>query len=585
MKLKYISFDIYNTLVGRLYPTEVLYKMMDEKLSTDAKFKVYDFFEKRIRAEQILIAQRKRYYSLLDIYNSGAFFNIDNQIRKYLIQLEEEFETQNAYPLEEGKRLFEQYKEQGKNIIYISDMYLSSETLKNILLKNGYEPGKVYVSCECNASKRDGTLFKQVLKVLGVPGQAVLHIGDAIRSDIINASISGLYVHRVSKNSVISGDDYYNLGFKYFGRLMFEFVKWIHRQSYGRKLIFLTREGAFFQQCFKIAFDDNSALMAVSRKSVIKGALPALLEKKCFSEIVSEMSIQLTDTVFDLFRRVGLSNDNYQDELQKIEVFGHDIISKQTLSKLDILFENNKTKIVSELQGCQNMLDKYLKQFVDKNDSVALVDIGWKGSMQSALQTFWQSTEGPQDVLGLYFGTTQKENKQGFLFEAGERRGQDTLCFSGLIEILTTPCMGSVTGYRLDGDVVIPTYAKPEFSKESSLHISAVQQGILEYIRRASFFKDYVDVGLEKEKERFVQWGCFPCRSHINLLENLDVYDNDVYLKLIEPITIGDLIHPKEIKRKLLQSKWKTAALKKLFILNLPYNQLINYLRKKYGKN
>ncbi len=585
MYIQYVSFDIYDTLVRRLYPTEILYKMMGERLKLDAKFQVDDFSAKRIEAEQILIAQGNRYYNLFDIYSSGVFSGIDDDNKHYLIQLEEEFETQNTYPIAEGKRLFNQYIEQGKNIICISDMYLCSETLRKILLRNGYNPEKVYVSCECGASKRDGTLFKHVLKELDIQARTVLHIGDAIRSDILNAWRSGLHTYRVSRSGVISSDYCFNIGFHRFGRLMLEFVKWIHRQSDGRKLIFLTREGAFFQQCYQMTFDEITELMAVSRKSVIKSALPTLLEKKLFSEIVSDMSFQLTDTVSDLFSRVGLSIENYQDELQKMGVLEQDSINQSTLRRLDILFEKNKCTIISELSDSRILLEKYLNQFVDKNDSVALVDIGWKGSMQNTLQALWQATEGPQDVIGLYFGTTQKENKRGFLFEAEEGRAQDTLCFSGLIEILTTPCMGSVTGYRLDGNAAVPVLAEPEFTKESSIHIGAVQQGIFEYIRRASYFIDYIDVGLEKEKDRFVRWGCLPSRTDIIRLGDLDVYDNNAYLKLVEPITISDYIHPKEIKRKLLQSKWKTAALKKIFIFNLPYNQIINYLRKKHNKS
>ena len=585
MYIQYVSFDIYDTLVRRLYPTEILYKMMGERLKLDAKFQVDDFSAKRIEAEQILIAQGNRYYNLFDIYSSGVFSGIDDDNKHYLIQLEEEFETQNTYPIAEGKRLFNQYIEQGKNIICISDMYLCSETLRKILLRNGYNPEKVYVSCECGASKRDGTLFKHVLKELDIQARTVLHIGDAIRSDILNAWRSGLHTSRVSRSGVISSDYCFNIGFHRFGRLMLEFVKWIHRQSDGRKLIFLTREGAFFQQCYQMTFDEITELMAVSRKSVIKSALPTLLEKKLFSEIVSDMSFQLTDTVSDLFSRVGLSIENYQDELQKMGVLEQDSINQSTLRRLDILFEKNKCTIISELSDSRILLEKYLNQFVDKNDSVALVDIGWKGSMQNTLQALWQATEGPQDVIGLYFGTTQKENKRGFLFEAEEGRAQDTLCFSGLIEILTTPCMGSVTGYRLDGNAAVPVLAEPEFTKESSIHIGAVQQGIFEYIRRASYFIDYIDVGLEKEKDRFVRWGCLPSRTDIIRLGDLDVYDNNAYLKLVEPITISDYIHPKEIKRKLLQSKWKTAALKKIFIFNLPYNQIINYLRKKHNKS
>ena len=93
------------------------------------------------------------------------------------------------------------------------------------------EPEKVYVSCECSASKRDGMLFKKVLRELGVSARAVLYIGNAIRSDIINAWKRGLHVYRVSRSGIVSTDKYFELGFQRFGRLIFEFIKWIHRQS------------------------------------------------------------------------------------------------------------------------------------------------------------------------------------------------------------------------------------------------------------------------------------------------------------------------------------------------------------------
>lgn len=48
MKIEYVSFDIYDTLVGRLYPTEILYEMMGERFRTDAMFQVADFSAKRI---------------------------------------------------------------------------------------------------------------------------------------------------------------------------------------------------------------------------------------------------------------------------------------------------------------------------------------------------------------------------------------------------------------------------------------------------------------------------------------------------------------------------------------------------------
>ena len=57
----------------------------------------------------------------------------------------------------------------GKRIIVVSDMYLPSRFLHNVLLKNGFSPERVFVSGELGVSKgRDGGAFRAIASKLGI---------------------------------------------------------------------------------------------------------------------------------------------------------------------------------------------------------------------------------------------------------------------------------------------------------------------------------------------------------------------------------------------------------------------------------
>ena len=87
-KVQYVSFDIYNTLIGRLYSTETLYRMIGEKIQLDGLFQMADFSAKRIEAEKILAAQGKRYYGIWNIYSTGVFADLDDQKWNCLIRFD-----------------------------------------------------------------------------------------------------------------------------------------------------------------------------------------------------------------------------------------------------------------------------------------------------------------------------------------------------------------------------------------------------------------------------------------------------------------------------------------------------------------
>src|SRR5574344_349740 len=156
MSKKIISMDVFDTAIIR-----TVYKPSDLFGLISDEFKI-----KRIEAET-KARQNKTCYNIDDIY---AF------LPGYDKQVEIELELENCRPNPTFLRMYDKNK-----VIFISDMYLSSEIIKKMLIKCGYEDPKVFVSCEWNAHKGDGGLFK------AIPVQVSEHYGDNYIADILGA--------------------------------------------------------------------------------------------------------------------------------------------------------------------------------------------------------------------------------------------------------------------------------------------------------------------------------------------------------------------------------------------------------------
>ena len=64
-------------------------------------------------------------------------------------------------------------------------MYLTTSIVTEILANAGYEIDKVYVSCDCNAKKKNGALFKYVLEKEKLNRNEIIHFGDSYKVDIL----------------------------------------------------------------------------------------------------------------------------------------------------------------------------------------------------------------------------------------------------------------------------------------------------------------------------------------------------------------------------------------------------------------
>jgi hypothetical protein len=259
--------------------------------------------------------------------------------------------------------------------------------------------------------------------------------------------------------------------------LFHEFSYWLidSCQQLGiKKLYFFTREGAFFLELVK-AFqekfnfcDIECHLLSVSRLATF---LPSV-------DIHSENAFQRLWNIYPnqspkaFFTSLGVQDPR----LQKIYTQEYDgdydtiLLNIAKNPNFNRFLENKTVKsIIANAIDCKkSLLAEYLKQNCFFNETpVAVVDIGWRGSIQDNLSLIFPEKK----MYGLYFGLHRFKGKlipanrfkKAFLFDANN--GLTNRLFISLMrfvlpfEFLCTPAQGSVKGYIFDknGTVIAET--------------------------------------------------------------------------------------------------------------------------------
>lgn len=179
-----ISFDIFDTLLTRkvLYPKDV-FRLIECSVQT-----AFDFYKTRREAELNLLKTTNP--NIWEIYSrmaddTGMTAKEAENLRKAEIEMEKRVITCR----QDVKQIFNYAKACGKEVYLVSDMYLTKDTLSDLLEMfglTGYQ--EIFVSCEYRTSKT-GYLFSFLQEKC--KGKKCLHIGDNKSADIISARNSG----------------------------------------------------------------------------------------------------------------------------------------------------------------------------------------------------------------------------------------------------------------------------------------------------------------------------------------------------------------------------------------------------------
>ena len=180
-----------------------------------------------------------------------------------------ETERNNILPITENINILKKILSEGKHVVLISDMYLSSEQIRSLLIPFDkiFEDIKIYVSNEYNKAKHNGEIYDYVAQKENVNYKNWIHHGDNSFSDIKKAKEKGIIANLLKyedlmpyekfniwphiddyKYQVLMGcaratrmlsadkSDAYKFGCSFAGPILYNYVSWLINQAIERDI-------------------------------------------------------------------------------------------------------------------------------------------------------------------------------------------------------------------------------------------------------------------------------------------------------------------------------------------------------------
>jgi predicted HAD superfamily hydrolase len=431
-------------------------------------------------------------------------------------------------------------------VVLVSDTYFEENHILQFLAK---EPRlnfhQLFLSCEYGCSKQGG-LFKIVLQKLNVRRESILHIGDNLKSDIKAASCLGIKTLHFSKydpdfedilrrewstdlsNRTPLLDDkegdfgltslrcqmgyhshlqslkleerfYWKYGAQVLGPILWGFIHWVYERchSMGQNKVFcLMREGKLYAELIQryAPYYPGHQLEAtplwVSRVFMSHAAITDGGGR----ELTALMKVFIEKANVETFLKcLGLDVDQMGKWKEKRHMLLEDKRLKKSLIK-SLQDPSLKRQIIQYALLKRQRFFKYLSTCVQiqSPNQMTLVDVGWKGTTQGALQHMLHLINSPATVNGLYLGTlnTFRDGiqdgsiREGFLFRGGHPK--TTRAYQkGLFVLEQTATAETGVGPLADIDengniVTHPMWFTPQQQHQASL----VQKGIFAFFDR-----------------------------------------------------------------------------------------------------
>lgn len=424
-----ISFDVFDTLIMRktLRPSDV-FEIVENK-ANKIGIKIEKFHLIRKMAET---NNPKHNYNIYDIYKIvQELSGITNKEAETLLNLEVEVEKHVLIRREKMVEILEYAINLGKRVYLISDMYLTTLLLEQILENlniKGYE--KIFVSCDCELCKWDG-LFARFKSE--IPGESYLHIGDhqvadsycaqqqgldafailkasdmleissyaSIKSYLTNVnerSLVGLFIAKAFNNPFsmyqTSGrleiDKVYDLGYLYTGPLISSFMIWMINELKTNKyddILFAARDGYLIKKlydkaigCLKIELPQG-IYFQISREVALKATVMNEVDLEWLCILPYKENLR---TVFQ--KKFKLSDDEIAifDETKYKSVVSYGLAHK------DIIFKKSRQIREHYLEYIESLGLKTQKKY-------AFFDLVASGTCQDSLVRIL-----PFELVGLY---------------------------------------------------------------------------------------------------------------------------------------------------------------------------------------
>ncbi len=473
-QIKYVLFDIFDTIVSRKVQPEYVKKIWSNQLIKYFKLKfeatylygIRNQIEEDLGNENVALGNdcEVTYDSIIKrLYKT---LNIKIPYKKFLdgckeieINIESEVLIPDDVIIKEIKKL----RKEGKKINCVSDMYLSQKMIENIFDNLGIKElfDNIFVSCEYLKNKKTGKLYDIVLKKLNAKPDDCIMIGDNYYSDYEipeKKGIKGIHLNRnknyefyqqylnthspkiiynnINKLLKTTDDDFEHSIFS-----LYNFIEKLYYELLSRnveEVFFLSREGEYLKKLFDYYCDNiygrkiHSHYLYVSRKATY---LPSLkkLEDEDFSSLLNQYSYitiveflrslnfekEEVNQIIDSYKKDSkilldkfISDKNYKKQLEHI-------ITDDVNKKIPNFIKSGSLKVLKNNETFKKIYEK--NRLEQKNNFIKYINQKTKNNHIYVVDIGWNGSiqNNIQNILGdsytvegFYFGMNRRNKKE-----------------------------------------------------------------------------------------------------------------------------------------------------------------------------
>lgn len=426
--MRLASFDIFDTtLLRRCGRPEAVWNALAENL----------FPEEMDLQEAFVVWRRNAQGETLEEKYDGidsSFLYFSGIDKKGMMQAEEAVERAMLILNPSVCRLIEQRRAEGYRIAFISDMYLSSQFLRQVLESYGccQAADAVFVSCEHHARKDTGVLYEVVRQALH-PSEW-LHYGDNLRSDVKMARRKGIRaVHiNTSYNDVENAcvqvspamaalsrryrleqekDEFAGFAADFVVPAYLPYVIYVLREARRmgiRKLYFLSRDSHILLKAAQTLSKEAEGLelhyLFVSRRSLL---LPYLCgeNENAYLAASDHHTLIRIDSIDKRLKQLGTSREEMKEEYGIVFPYSKVNNPQEQTDFLQKIFHSKFTPHLQQQAQTQLhfLLNYFRQEGLFDGETCAAVDIGWLGTSRLMMNHILRR-EHAQDIHFFYYG-------------------------------------------------------------------------------------------------------------------------------------------------------------------------------------
>jgi len=452
-----ISFDLFDTLLLRTVekPSDAFFFVGEklrypnfEQIRIEGERKARDIKEKAVGNREVTLVE------IWQVLEKEAGIDATIGIRTELA-VEKQVCFANPYFVTIFPELLELQK-RGKRLIAVSDMYLSKEQMKELLVHVGIGDifEKIFVSCDYGASKSEGNLYEIVKKEIG-SGIRYIHVGDNRYADVKRAKKHGIkpyYYKNVNEvgakyrprdmstltGSIYSGlvnaylhngiarfDKAYELGFVYGGLFAFGYCRWIHdyflRENVD-KILFLARDGDILSKVYHRLFseetkDESWEYVPWSRLAGTK--MCAGYYKYDYFERFLHQKVNQNYSLGQIFTAMDLLHLLSDFSQAEGSLQGSTRLTDGNVDRVKLFLQENWATVLAEYEPEIQAGGAYYREVLAGCKKVMVVDVGWVGSGAVQLDYLVNQVWGLDcEIIGVLGGTNARRSDYPNISEA-----------------------------------------------------------------------------------------------------------------------------------------------------------------------